>query len=210
MNSAGNQTYFDKPQNIESLQYWVDLSRKHGIHPPGVVEWGTTPKDFFERKAAIIYTTTGNLTNIRNNAGFKFGVAMLPENKRRGSPTGGGNFYMFKKATPQERAAALKFVQWMTTPERAADWSISTGYVAVTPAAWNTPAMKKYLADFPAPTVARDQLKFAVAELSTHENQRVTKALNDGIQAALTGTKTPAKAMQDAQREADRILRNYR
>lgn len=94
-----------------------DLSRKHGIHPPGgVVEWGTTPKDFFERKAAIIYTTTGNLTNIRNNAGFKFGVAMLPENKRRGSPTGGGNFYMFKKATPQERAAALKFVQWMTTP----------------------------------------------------------------------------------------------
>mgnify|MGYP000529395087 FL=1 len=70
--------------------------------------------------------------------------------------------------------------------------------------------MKKYLADFPAPTVARDQLKFAVAELSTHENQRVTKALNDGIQAALTGTKTPAKAMQDAQREADRILRNYR
>ena len=210
MNSAGNQTYFDKPQNIESLQYWVDLSRKHGIHPPGVVEWGTTPKDFFERKAAIIYTTTGNLTNIRNNAGFKFGVAMLPENKRRGSPTGGGNFYMFKKATPQERAAALKFVQWMTTPERAADWSISTGYVAVTPAAWNTPAMKKYLADFPAPTVARDQLKFAVAELSTHENQRVTKTLNDGIQAALTGTKTPAKAMQDAQREADRILRNYR
>ena len=37
-----------------------------------------------------------------------------------------------------------------------------------------------------------------MAELSTHENQRVTKALNDGLQAALTGTKTAEAAMKDA------------
>src|SRR5581483_11028733 len=65
MNQAGTETYFDKPEVIQALQFWVDLSRKDKIHPPGVVEWGTTPKDFFERKAAIIWTTTGNLTNVR-------------------------------------------------------------------------------------------------------------------------------------------------
>ena len=70
--------------------------------------------------------------------------------------------------------------------------------------------MRKYAADFPAAAVARDQLPYAVAELSTHDNQRVTKALNDGLQAALTGTKTPEQAMKDAQREADRLLRPYR
>ncbi len=58
--------------------------------------------------------------------------------------------------------------------------------------------------------MARDQLPFAKAELSTHDNQRVTKALNDGLQAALTGTKSPEQAMKDAQREADRLLRPYR
>jgi sn-glycerol 3-phosphate transport system substrate-binding protein len=58
--------------------------------------------------------------------------------------------------------------------------------------------------------VARDQLPFSVAEFSTHDNQRVTKVLNDGLQAALTGTKTPAQAMQDAQKEADRLLRSYK
>jgi sn-glycerol 3-phosphate transport system substrate-binding protein len=210
MNEAGTQTYYDKPEVVQALQYWVDLSRKHGVHPPGVVEWGTTPKDFFERKAAIIWTTTGNLTNIRKNAGFDFGVAMLPAGKQRGTPTGGGNFYVFKKATQAEREAALKFIQWVTSPKRAAEWAIATGYVAVSPAAWETQEMKAYLADFPAPIVARDQLQHAVAELSTHENQRVTKALNDGLQAALTGTKTPEQAMKDAQREADRILRSYR
>jgi sn-glycerol 3-phosphate transport system substrate-binding protein len=195
---------------IEALQFWVDLSVKHKIHPPGIVEWGTTPKDFFERKAAIIWTTTGNLTNIKNNAKFDFGVAMLPANKRRGTPTGGGNFYMFKKSTPEQKEAVFKFVKWITEPKRAAEWAIATGYVAVSPAAWETPEMKKYVADFPAPLVARDQLQYAVAELSTHENQRVTKALNDGLQAALTGAKTPEQAMRDAQREAERILRPFK
>ena len=210
MNKSGDKTNFDSPAVIEALQYWVDLSQKHKVMPPGIIEWGTTPKDFFEKKIAMMWTTTGNLTNVKNNAKFDFGVAMLPANKRRGSPTGGGNFYLFKKSTPAQQQAALKFVKFMTSAERAAQWGIETGYVAVRPQAWETVAMRKYAAGFSPAVVARDQLEFSVAELSTHENQRVTKALNDGLQAALTGTKKPDQAMKDAQREADRILRPYR
>ena len=58
--------------------------------------------------------------------------------------------------------------------------------------------------------MARDQLPVSVAEFSTHDNQRVTKVLNDAVQAALNGTKTSAQAMKDAQKEADRILRSYK
>ena len=111
MNEAGTETYFDKPAVIEALQYWVDLSAKHKVMPGGVIEWGTTPKDFFEKKAAMIWTTTGNLTNIRTNAGFPFGVAMLPAKKHPGSPTGGGNFYVFAKTTPAEQAGGAEVRQ---------------------------------------------------------------------------------------------------
>jgi sn-glycerol 3-phosphate transport system substrate-binding protein len=210
MNEGGTQTFYDRPEVIQALGYWVDLARRHKVHPEGIVEWGTTPRDFFERKMAMMWTTTGNLTNVKNNAKFDFGVAMLPAGKQRGSPTGGGNFYLFKKTTPQQREAAMKFIKWVTQPERAAKWGIDTGYVAVSPAAFETPVMKKYVSDFPPAAVARDQLPFAKAELSTHDNQRVTKALNDGLQAALTGTKTPDQAMRDAQREAERLLRAYK
>jgi len=209
-NADGKAVKFDDAAVIEALQYWVDLSQKYKIHPPGVVQWGTTPADFMQGKAAMIWTTTGNLTNIRKNAPFEFGVAMLPENVRRGSPTGGGNFFIFKNAPQAQQEGAFRFAKWLTQPERAAQWSIDTGYVAVSPAAYDTPALKAYAADFPPAVVARDQLPYAVAELSTHDNQRVTKALNDGLQAALTGAKTPQQAMQDAQAEADRILRAYR
>jgi len=191
MNAAGTQTFYDKPEVIGALRYWVDLVKKYKVHPEGIVEWGTTPKDFFERKVAMVWTTTGNLTNFKTNAKMDFGVAMLPAGKQRGSPTGGGNFYLFKKSTPAQR-------------------DIDTGYVAVRADAWATPVMKQYVEGFPPAAVARDQLPYAKAELSTHDNQRVTKALNDGLQAALTGTKTPEQAMQDSQAQSERILRTYR
>jgi len=209
MNQEGTKTYFDKPEAVKALQNWVDLSAKHKVSPGGVIEWGTTPKDFLEGKAAMVWTTTGNLANLRANASFPFGVAMLPAQKKRGSPTGGGNFYIFSKTTPDQQQAAMKFIRWATEPERAAQWSIATGYVATRPDAWKTPTMVKYLEEVPAAGVARDQLEYSVAELSTHDNQRVTKALNDNIQAALSGGKTAEAALKDAQREADRILRRY-
>jgi sn-glycerol 3-phosphate transport system substrate-binding protein len=114
------------------------------------------------------------------------------------------------RATPEREQASLDFIRWLTTPEMQADWSIKTGYVATSPAAWETPAMQEYVADFPAAAVARDQLEFAVAELSTYENQRVTKVFNDALQAAITGTADAASALAEAQAEATRILAAYR
>lgn len=210
MNADGNKVNLDKPAVIEALQFWHDLAYKDKVMPTGTIDWGTTPKDFLVGKTAMMWTTTGNLTNVRKNAKFDFGVAPMPKAKRGGSPTGGGNFYLFESATPAQRDAAYKFVKWMTTPENAAAWSIATGYVAVSPAAWETDTMKKYVKEVPTATVARDQLDVSVAEFSTHDNQRITKLLNDNIQAVLTNAKTPEQAMKDAQSEADRLLRAYK
>ena len=77
-NENGTETYLTDPKVVEALQFWVDLSKKYGIHPPGIQEWGTTPSDFLEGRIAMIWTTTGNLTNIRKNAKFDFGVAPYP------------------------------------------------------------------------------------------------------------------------------------
>ncbi|MDR3539131.1 MAG: ABC transporter substrate-binding protein [Acetobacteraceae bacterium] len=208
-NADGTATDFAAPGCQEALRYWLDLGAK-GVHPPGVVDWGTTPRDFLERKVAMIWTTTGNLSNIRSNAKFPFGVGMLPAGKRRGSPTGGGNFYLFKAAQPAQRLAALRFLRWISSPERAAQWGIETGYVATRPDAWTTPVMQAYVGGFPAAAVARDQLEYAVPELSTHDNQRVTQTLNDALQAALTGRKPPEVALNEAQDAATRLLRPFR
>nr|WP_243697939.1 ABC transporter substrate-binding protein [Rhodovulum bhavnagarense] len=210
MSNDGLTTYFDDPAVVETLEFWKSLSVEHGIMPEGTVEWGTLRQAFLEGKTAMMWHSTGNLTAVKNNASFDFGVAMLPANERLGSPTGGGNFYLFKDSTDEEKAAALKLIQFMTSPEKAAEWSIATGYMGVSPAAYETDALKAYTAEFPPALVARDQLEHAVAEFSTFETARVREGLNNAIQAALTGTKSPAEALAEAQAAAERLLSAYR
>lgn len=210
MNQAGTQTYFDHPKVIEALEYWVSLGKKHNIMPEGVIEWGTLRQNFLDQKTAIMWHSTGNLTTVKKNANFNYGVAMLPGKEDLGSPTGGGNFYIFKKSTPEEKQAALKLVKFMTSPEQAAKWSIETGYMGVSAAAYETAELKKYVKQFPPAAVARNQLRHATAELATHEAGRVRKLLDDAIQAALSGQKTAKQALKSAQKQAQRVLRKYR
>jgi sn-glycerol 3-phosphate transport system substrate-binding protein len=210
MNREGNQTFFDDPDTVEALQYWVDLGAKHKVMPSGTIEWGTLRQNFLEGRTAIMWHSTGNLTAVKKNAGFDFGVAMLPAKKTRGTPTGGGNFYIFKQTTPEERKAAMKLIRFLTQPERTAEWSIGTGYIGTRPDAYKTKALEDYVAGFAPAAVARDQLQFATAELSTYQTGRVRKLLDDAIQAALTGGKTPDEALGAAQKQADRLLKRYR
>ena len=93
MNPAGTQTFYDTPEVIGALQYWLDLINKYKVHPEGIVEWGTTPKDFFEKKVAMIWTTTGNLTNVKSNAKFDFGV--VPHS----TMPSGWTLYLFTSST---------------------------------------------------------------------------------------------------------------
>jgi sn-glycerol 3-phosphate transport system substrate-binding protein len=209
-NEAGTEAYLHTPAAVEALQYWTDLARKYKVMQEGIIDTGNAPNEFIGGRAAIMFHSTGNLTNVKNNAKFPFGVAMLPERKQRGSATGGGNIYIFKKSTPEQLEASFRFVKWMTSAEQAARWGIATGYVAGRQDAWDLPSMKQYVKDFPPAGVALQQLPFCAPEFETHAGPRTTKALEDAIAASLTGTKTADKALADAQSEANRILRSYK
>lgn len=208
-NNKGTAVTFNTPANVEALQWLSDLSQKYAVSPKGAIAWSTTPQDFIDGKTAMIVTTTGNLTTIHDNAKFPFGVAMLPEKTQRGSPTGGGNLYVFKNSTPEQQKAALTFIRWLSAPEQAARWSIATGYVATSPAAWDTENMKSYVQKVPQALVAREQLKFSQPELSTYNSVQIQELLNRAVEAAVTQSKTPEQALAAAQSQADRLLKPY-
>lgn len=209
MSEDGLEVYFDHPAAIEALEYWVSLNQERNVMPTGTIEWGTLRQNFLEQQTAMMWHSTGNLAAVRDAADFEFGTAMLPMSAQRGSPTGGGNFYLFEDTTYEERRAALEFVKWMTSPENSAKWSMDTGYMAVGPEAYQTEIMNEYLERFPQAAVARDQLEHATAELSTYQGGRVRRALDNAIQSALTGQQSPEAALQSAQRQAEAALRRY-
>ena len=207
-NPAGTQTRFNQPKTIEALEFWSSLA-KDGLSPKGLIEWGTLRQNFVEGKTAMMWHTTGNLTAVLKEAKFDVGVAQLPANTEPGSPTGGGNFYLFKSGSDAEQQAAFRLVKFLTAPERSAEWSVATGYVGVSAASYATPALKKYAETVPQALVARDQLSVATAELSTHQAGRVRKVLDDAIQSVITGQQDAKSALDGAQAQADRVLKPY-
>ena len=133
---------------------------------------GHYAKNFLEEKTAIMWHSTGNLTAVKKVQNL-ISVSPCFQQETPGTPTGGGNFYIFKKASDEERAASLKLIRFMTDPERSASWSVATGYMGISPDSYETDKLKSYVKDFPPAAVARDQLEFATAELATYQAGRI-------------------------------------
>ncbi len=208
---AANKVYFNTPSTVEALQFVVDLSAKEGVMPKGVIKWGDTPTDFTSGKAAMIYHTTGSLTNILKNAKFDVGVAFLPQGKKGyGAPTGGGNLYILKSAPEANQKAAWRWIQFLTSPEKQADWTVGTGYIASRISAWETKTLKDLVAEHPQYLVARDQLQYAAKELATHQGADIQQVFGKAVQAAITGDKTPQQALDEAQATAEKMLADFK
>ena len=210
MSADGKEIYFNTPENVEALQLWLDLQNKYHCMAPGIVQWTDMPTQFLAGEVAMIYHTTGNLTNIKNNANFDFGVAFLPAGRQWGAPTGGGNFYITNGISEERQQAAWKYIKWMCSTERAAQWSIDTGYVATRESCYETPVLKDYYASFPQALVAYEQLPYAQPELTTYSAAEMWRILNDNIQAAVTGEMTAEEALEAAQEQGDELLDDYR
>jgi len=209
---------FNDPQVTEALEFMVMLGDE-GVSPAGGSAWGDTPTAFTSGQASMIYHTTGSLTNILNNADFEVGVAYLPsgpandEGLGYGTPTGGGNMYIFDDGskTPEELDAIWRWIEFLSSPEIQADWTVQTGYIAARQSAWETDTLVNLLAEHPQYGVARDQLEYADREFSSYRAIDVQGIINTTLSSVLSGSETDAQAALDsAQAQIDSLLEEYR
>ena len=70
--------------------------------------------------------------------------------------------------------------------------------------------MQEYAKEFPYCLVARDQLEYGYAELSTYNQAEVQKAIDDAISYVMTDQQDVESALATAQQTADGILQAYR
>lgn len=205
----GKAVLFDTPENVEALQLWIDLQNKHKIMAPGIVQWTDLPTQFLAGEVAMIYHTTGNLANISKNATFEFGTAFQPGNKRQAAPTGGGNFYISSGISEDRVKAAWEFIKFATDTERAAQWSLDTGYVATRQSCYETQMIKDYYQRLPQAKTAYDQIPISKPELTTYNAAEIWRILNDNIQSAVVGDATVEEALKNAQEQATDVLSEY-
>lgn len=209
-NPEGNRTFLDSKEAIGALQFLADMAQKHKIMPPKKF-FGDASADFVAGSTAMMYNSTGGLTFVRKSATFAWNVAFLPAGKVRATPTGGGQFVMYKGIPESNQNAAWSFIIWMTNPENAARWSMGSGYVAVNKAAFETGKMKEYIQEVPQALTAREQLTYARREPpATHDARKIAQIMSTAAEKALAGVVSAEAAFTQAQKESEEILKAYR
>ena len=205
----GGEVYYNTPSTIGAVQFLDDLVHKWKVMPEGVNDPSAAANAFFSGRTAMLVNSTGALGFVRDNMKQPFKVAFVPRALRNAVPIGGGSLLIPAGNTPERQQAAWKLISYLSSPEIDGGWSRFTGYFAPRMAAYDTPEMKDYIAKNPEAKVAVDQLAFAQPWFATFNTVGVRKALEDQVQAVLSGKIKPAEAMANAQKAADALLLPY-
>jgi len=210
---SSTEVIFDNPKVVEAVQYYIDLSHEYKAMAEGVQGvWGQAPSDLASGQTAMIVHSTGSLRGLLEQADFEVGVMAIPGKEKGTFATvpGGGNLYIFKGAPKEQQDAAWKFIEFLTRPENAADFSINTGYIAPRKLAYDTIPMQDYLKKTPQAAATRDVLQYAGKEFSVQDLGEVRNIFHDYLQKAYNGEMSAADAMAAAQKAADEALAPFK
>jgi sn-glycerol 3-phosphate transport system substrate-binding protein len=179
------------------------------VMPEGVTDANAVTTAFFQGRTAMMVLSTGSLSFVRENMKTPYRAAFLPRSLVNAAPIGGASLIIPRGNSPERQVAAWTLIRWLTSPEIAGGWSRFTGYFAPRIAAYDLPEMKRFMAEHPDAKVALDQLAYARGWFATYNTVGVRKALEDGVQAVLSGKATPEAAMEQAQKQADSLMKPY-
>jgi sn-glycerol 3-phosphate transport system substrate-binding protein len=205
----GGEVYYNAPSTLGTLALVDAMVNRLKVAPPGVSDANACTSAFFAGHTAMMVLSTGSLSFVRENMKLPYRVAFMPKNVRNAAPIGGASLILPKGNSPERQAAAWTLISWLTSPAIAGEWSRFTGYFAPRKAAYDLAEMKEYLQQHPDAKVALDQLQYAVPWFDTYNTVAVRKAMEDQVQAILSGKTPPAEAVQTAQKNADELLRPY-
>jgi sn-glycerol 3-phosphate transport system substrate-binding protein len=205
----GGEVYYNAPSTIGAVQFLDDLVHKWKVMSDGVTDPNAAANAFFTGRAAMLVNSTGALGFVRDNMKLPFKVAFIPRALRYAAPIGGASLIIPKGNAPERQQAAWQLIKYLTDPAVAGGWSRFTGYFAPRMAAYDLPEMKAYMAANPDAKVAIDQLAYAQPWFATYNTVGVRKALEDQVQAVLSGRIKAPEAMANAQKAADALMKPY-
>lgn len=193
------------PAVIEAVQFYIDLTRKYKVTPPGIttINLQEIQKMFAEGKVAMFFDCEDTAAKFSKEPALagKFGVGLLPHRKFHATYVGTDVVVMSKQSKNKE--AAWKFMEFLLSPKWMAEYCKLSGF---------TPARKSIAGQ----EYFKDPIKQAFAkqlELGGYfyfKNPKAasfSNAIRAEVQEAMEGKKTVKQAMGDLQKELEELLK---
>lgn len=164
--------------------------------------------DFIAGKVSTIFGSCVSLSFILDaEPPFELGVAPVPSGDRDAVLISGTNVSVFKKASPEEKAAAVKFIKWFISPEIQAIWSARTGYLPVMQSAMENEMLVAQFERYPGLKAVYEQLNYAFMEPQANEWYLGRQILGESLEYIIKGNRDALKTLNDAADEFRKELK---
>jgi len=199
---GGSWDNVNTPGAVDALTLWKTFLDE-GLASPDTIsrsQWDST-STFISGNAAMAISGPWELDRMVREADFNWDVALLPvpeEGAERSSAMGDYNWVMFKSTKhPEETFKVLEYIA-SKDPEMFERFGQLPPEENVEIEPTGNAELDSALATF------QEQLKYAQPRGPSANWPQVSKAVQDALQAALTGSKTPQQALDDAQSQIER------
>ncbi|HEX6479068.1 MAG TPA: sugar ABC transporter substrate-binding protein [Ktedonobacteraceae bacterium] len=199
---SNGQFTFNSPQVVQALSYYQQFFNQ-GLTPMTVPQNFDVAQAFVSGQMPMFISGPWEISLIQQEGGSamngKWALSTLPQNVTNTSFAGGADMVVFKNSP--NRAAAWKFVQYVTQPDVQQKWYSTVSDLPAVKAAWNTGT----LATDKNLTVFHDQLNNTQGPPTIVNWEQVATLIDNDMQQVMLGKTTPQQAAQDMQQKAQSI-----
>jgi multiple sugar transport system substrate-binding protein len=205
LRQGNREVAFNSAAGVEGLQLLVDLVHKQKV---AYVLPGFADADFGAGKVAMYFATNPGLAFAKAAVASKFevGLAQVPYKKTRATLLSGTDVAITARATPEQQAAAWRYIKFVTGTTGTTRWFMKTFYMPVRRSARESTLARIYLRDNPEHRAGLDSLATARTAPNLAEWQEIRDIIQDAVEEAILGKKTPKQALDDAAAKANRLL----
>ncbi|WP_010278315.1 ABC transporter substrate-binding protein [Paenibacillus senegalensis] len=200
--------------NPESMRYllnfkkWQDEGYMHMGFGRGASD--IMRQMFLDGQIAMVQHSSAVIKTYLENADFEVGVAFIPGDAERISNIGGAGIVMMEKAKANEKEAAWKFIEHMTSAEHNIRWAELVGYLPTRKSAFTSEEGEQYFQNQPQYAAVFDNFDSVMPRLQHPAYPEFSNVYKEVIGEMVLNGADPEPLMQDAAVKIQEILEDYR
>lgn len=201
--------------HIKALGEW----QKTKIFDYGGRRGDSDPK-FFNQQCPIFFASSAAYAAVKANAkDFAWGISKLPywpnvEGAPQNSIIGGASLWVLKGHKPAEYKGVAKFFTYLSSPEVQAWWHQQTGYLPITPAAWELTKKQGFYEQNPGTETAILQMTNKPPTANSKGLRfgnfvQIRDIIEEELEAVFQGRKSAQEALDAAAKRGNELLRQF-
>lgn len=216
MDGLDAELKFNTPLHVKHFQNLADLQKDKTFDYGG--RTSEAKQKFTSGECAMLTESSGGLGDVRK-AGFAFGTSTLPYYpEAKGAPQntvpGGASLWVMAGHKKEDYIGVAKFFSYLSNPSVQAELHQKSGYLPITPAAYELTKQSGFYKDNPGTETPLLQM---TGKPPTDNSKavrlgnlpQVRNAINEEVEALFAGKQTAQQALDKAVERGNAILRQF-